>query len=106
MILSNKELETRIIKDEKAIAWWEDGDWDKIKNYILIYPFKSERLSVGSYDLSVGEEYVSLRDPHNVRKLEEGKVIDIESMEVKHSLTKKDTPFIGRVLMHYRLVTF
>lgn len=89
MILSDSELKTRIIKDENAMAWWEEGSWDKIKSHILVCPFKGERLSAGSYDLSVGEEYVSLRDPHNVRKLEEGKVIDIAPGETVLILTRE-----------------
>jgi len=86
VILSDRELKERIISDpskvKEAYDWWKKSRWDKIQNSILIDPFEpEERLGASCYDLSVGEEYVSLRDPHNVRKLQEGDVIDIEPSE-------------------------
>ena len=40
MILSDKDLRERIIKDpheaQLAREWWEKGQWDKIGNKILI----------------------------------------------------------------------
>jgi len=91
MILSDKELKERIITDpseiKQAYDWWEKGEWDKIGDRILIDPFDSSKLSSCCYDLSVGEEYVSLRDPDNIRKLKEGEAINIEPSETVLILT-------------------
>lgn len=89
MILSDKDLKKRIVKDETAISLWEKGEWDKIKDSILIYPFKETRLGANSYDISVGQEYVSLRDPHNVKKLEQDKTIEIAPGETVLILTQE-----------------
>ncbi|GAI20617.1 unnamed protein product, partial [marine sediment metagenome] len=76
MILSDKDLRDRIIQDpeevKKAREWWEKGKWDKIGDRIVIEPFETSNLGVCTYDLSVGEEYVSLRDPDHPKPLKEG----------------------------------
>jgi len=73
MILSDRDLRDRVIQDPKeaqrARAWWKNGKWDKIGNKILIDPFKPHALGPCCYELSVGEEYVSLRDPYETKKL-------------------------------------
>lgn len=91
MILTDKELKERIIVEPSAIKeagdWWKKSRWDKIKNSILIDPFEPEKLSLSCYDLSVGEEYVSLREPDTVKKLKQGETIRIDPFETVLILT-------------------
>lgn len=93
MILSDKALKDRIIQDpkeaEKAKEWWKKGEWDKIGNKILIDSFKTHALGPCCYDLSVGEEYVSLRDPHNTKPLKKGDHIYIGPGETVLILTNE-----------------
>jgi len=93
MILSDKELKERLITDpsevRQAYNWWEKGQWDKIRGRILIDPFDPNNLSSCCYDLSVSEEYVSLRDPDNVKKLKKGDSINIEPSETVLILTRE-----------------
>lgn len=91
MTLSERQLKERIIVEPSVIKeardWWKKGSWDKIENRILIDPFEPENLGLTCYDLSVGEEYVSLRDPDTVKKLKEGEVISIDPSETVLVLT-------------------
>ena len=52
MILSDKDLKTRIIQDhqeaERAKEWWKNGEWDKIGNKIVIDPFKTNAMIFAS----------------------------------------------------------
>ena len=89
MLLSDKELKRRIIFDENAIELWRSRNWEKISDSILIYPYKEEQLGACSYDLCVGEEYISLRDPHTVRRLRKGEIINIDPGETVLILTKE-----------------
>ena len=92
MIIRDVELKERILKDPKKIKdaynWWKKSIWDKIGDNILIDPFEpEEKLGLASYDLSVGGEYVSLRDPHNIKKIKEGEAISIDPSETVLILT-------------------
>jgi len=92
MILSDKELRSRLVPPEEvtqAKDWWEKGDWDKISSRIVIEPFELHALGVCCYDLHVGEEYVSLRDPDNTMELKEGKNIYVQPSETVLILTKE-----------------
>ena len=94
MILPDKELNEHVISDPAKIKevynWWKKGEWNKIKDSLMIDPFEpEEKLSSCCYDLSVGEEYVSLRDPRNTKKLKEGEAINIEPSETVLILTKE-----------------
>lgn len=93
MILSDKKLREHIIQDvaqaQQAKGWWEKGEWDKIGNKIVIHPFDSYALGACCYGLSVGEEYVSLRDPHETRPLKEGEHIRIGPGETVLILSKE-----------------
>ncbi len=75
MILSDKDLKTRVIQDpqeiKQAIKWWEKGEWSKIGDKIVIDPLKPHALGTCSHDLSIGDEYRSLRDPHTPKQLKE-----------------------------------
>ena len=93
MILSDKELKDRIIQDsremQQAKEWWEKGQWEKIGNKILISPFEANAIGICSYDLTVGEEYRSLRDPRQHKDLEEGHSIQIGPGESVLILTEE-----------------
>lgn len=92
MILTDKELKERVLTDpskiKEAYDWWKESRWDKIGDSILIDPFEpEEKLSLASYDLSIGEEYVSLREPNIIKKLKEGEAITVEPSETVLILT-------------------
>lgn len=93
MILSDKSLVERLIEDREQIeevkAWWERGEWEKVGNKILIYPFDSKNLGPCSYDLTVGEEYISLRNPENTRPLEKEQPFDVGPGETVLILTEE-----------------
>ncbi len=93
MIISDKALRDRIIQDpqevKQAKQWWEKGEWDKIGNKIVIDPFKNHAIGVCSYDLSVGGEYVSLRDPYSTKQLKKGEHISIGPGETALILTEE-----------------
>jgi len=93
MIISDKALKERMIRDpqdvEEAKEWWKEGDWDKIGNRIVIDPFDTHALGPCCYDLSVGDEYVSLRNPHDTKSLTEGEHIAISPGETVLILTKE-----------------
>jgi len=93
MILSDKDLRELIIQDPQeaqlAREWWIKSQWDKIGSKILIDPFKIQAIGACSYDLSVGEEYRSLRDPRNNKPLKEGGNIRIGPGESVLILTEE-----------------
>jgi len=94
MVLRDKDLKERILTDPKKIKdaynLWKKSKWDKIGDNILIDPFEpEEKLSLVSYDLSVGEEYVSLRDPYNIKKIKEGEAVSIDPSETVLILTNE-----------------
>lgn len=93
MILSDKDLRERIIHDpeeaQQAKGWWKKHEWGRINNRILIDPFDTYALGPCCYDLSVGEECLSLRDPDNPRKLAEGDYIRIGPGETVLILSKE-----------------
>lgn len=95
MILSDKALKGRIIQDtkevEQAREWWEKGDWAKIGNKLIIDPFETSKLGVCTYDLTVGEEYLSLRDPEHPKPLKEGEQFKIGPSETVLILTEEYT---------------
>jgi len=91
MILSDKDLRERIIQDPQEVKqardWWEKGEWAKIQDRVLIDPIKTYALGTCSYDLSVGEEYLSLKDPEHARPLKEGEHLKIGPGETVLILT-------------------
>ncbi len=93
MILSDKDLKARVIQDraeaEQAKEWWKRNEWEKIGNKIIIDPFDAHALGPCCYDLSVGEEYVSLRDPENPKPLKAGDQIRIGPSETVLILTQE-----------------
>jgi deoxycytidine triphosphate deaminase len=93
MVLSDKDLRQRIIQEvqetKQAIEWWEKGDWEKIGNKIIIDPFQDLSLGPCCYGLSVGDEYVSLRDPYNPKQLKKGQHISIGPSETVLILTRE-----------------
>lgn len=93
MILSDRDLRDRVIQDHReagqAKEQWKRGEWDKIGNRILIEPFENDALGPCCYDLSVGEEYISLREPKRVKKLPEGESFNIGPGETVLILTEE-----------------
>jgi len=68
---------------------WIDGNWSKIGTAILIEPYYNECLGTCSYDLTVGDEYVSLRDPKNIRNIKAGEKFEISPKETVLILTRE-----------------
>lgn len=93
MILSDRNLKDRIIQDhqeaERAKEWWENSEWEKIGNKIVIDPFKADAMSPCCYDFCIGEEYISLRDPYNTRSLKEGEPFIVNPGETALVLTEE-----------------
>ena len=93
MILSDRDLRDRIIQDHReagrAKEQWKRSEWDKIGNRILIEPFETYALGACCYNLSVGEEYVSLRNPDDTKRITEGEHIRIGPGETILILTKE-----------------
>lgn len=93
MILADKVLEERLVKDPadavQAREWWQKGQWSKIRNRILIDPFDPGKVGAADYELSVGEEYVSLRDPYHTKSLSEGDSIELGPGETCLILTEE-----------------
>ncbi|RLG15784.1 hypothetical protein DRN63_04955 [Nanoarchaeota archaeon] len=94
MILSAEDLLARVYKDpneiRNAYQYYKAGKWELIGNKILIDPFEPERkLGVCNYDLSVGEEYVSLREPEKIKRLGKGEAIIIHPGECVLILTRE-----------------
>lgn len=89
--LSDSEIEKRRIdrSREDVVALWEAGRWDDIGDGLYIEPFETKRLGAGTYDLTVGPEFVSVRDPYTVRKLEEKGQIEVGPGETVLILTEE-----------------
>lgn len=92
MILSDREIQDRLISSEEvtqAKEWWKSGEWERIANRIVIEPFNPDALSPCCYDLSIGEEYISLRDPRETKPLKEGEEFTISPGETVLVLTEE-----------------
>lgn len=93
MILSDKDLKDRVIHQpkevEQAREWWEKGEWGKVGDKIVIYPFTTNALSPCCYDFSIGEDYISLRDPYNTNHLKDGERFTINPGETVLVLTEE-----------------
>lgn len=93
MIISDKVLKERLITDtakiELAEKWWEQGNWVEIGNGVLISPFDEVRLGPADYSLSVGSEYVLLRDPYHIYPLAENEQFTLGPGETALILTKE-----------------
>lgn len=90
-VLSDKTVRQRIVAvdPEGAKDWWKKGDWDRIKGSLIISPFNEDHLGTCSYDLSVGEEYLSLRHHDEPQKLAEGQALTIEPNETVLILSRE-----------------
>jgi len=93
MILSDLNIKERIIQEpdkiNQAKEWWEKGAWEDIGNSILIEPYDNVSLSPCCYDFTVGEEYVSLRDPEKICKIRKGDSIKLGPGETVLILTQE-----------------
>lgn len=93
MILANKVLEERLVKGPadavQAREWWEKGQWSRIGNKILIDPFDPNKVGAADYALSIGEEYILLRDPYHTKSLSVGDSIELGSGETCLILTEE-----------------
>lgn len=90
-MLSDKGIRKRVISvdPEGAKQWWKESVWEKIGENLIITPFNEDYLGTCSYDLSVGEEYLSLRYHEEVQKLSEGSSFSIEPNETVLVLTRE-----------------
>ena len=94
MIISDKTLKTHLVLDRDDIIQtrelWKKGKWESIGNRIIIYPFNIRNLGPCCYGLTVGEEYISLRDPFNSKPLRKaGEHINVGPSETVLILTSE-----------------
>ncbi len=93
MILSDKDIIERRISNpsiiESAKMWWNNDEWEKIGSNLVIDPYDTGNLGVCSYDMSVGGEYISLRDPRNVKSLPPRTRLDVAAGETVLVITKE-----------------
>ena len=90
-VLGETEINKLLIRKDfdKTKEWWLKGKFDRIGNKILIDPLKEENIHQSNYDLCVGEEYLSLRDPHKINHLKEEETFDVEPNETVLILTEE-----------------
>jgi deoxycytidine triphosphate deaminase len=73
MLLSDLDIGKIVIRNraemEEAKGLWERGEWERIGERIILDPYDPSVLNPMSYPLSVGAEWVSLRDPYTVKQL-------------------------------------
>ena len=85
MLLSDAEISRFVIRDSQetreAKGWWERGEWERVGERIIIDPFSPSNLNAISYEISVGEEWISLRDPYSVHRLAKDEPITIAPHE-------------------------
>lgn len=93
MIISDLNIKERLIQKpeeiEQAKEWWLKRNWGEIGKSIVIDPFDDFCLGPCCYDLSVGEEYVSLRDPIKINKIQKGDSVTINPSETVLILTRE-----------------
>lgn len=97
MVLCDSEIRRRMVNRQvddpsrlsELKGLWEDGQWEKIGDNLLIRPYKEVNVGPCCYDLSVGEEFISLREPHTERKLRPGDQITLEPGETVLILTEE-----------------
>jgi len=93
MILSDKNLQERLLTDpstvEDAKKWWENDQWEKIDESLIIEPYQQRNLGVCSYDLCVGGEYISLRNPRSVESLSPRQRLNVAAGETVLVITKE-----------------
>jgi len=86
MILSDSQIRLRLVKEEEWKDKWKAGEWDEIKDKILITYFEENNLELNFYTLRTGNQYIKLRNPDEVI---EGDKIVIEPGETVFILTKE-----------------
>jgi len=93
LILSDREIRAKLIRDKtaEAMKFWEEGHWEQalLKDGILIEPLIDRLIGPAGYELRVGDEYLSLRDPYNTKKLEERGILTIDPGETVLILTEE-----------------
>jgi len=65
MALTGQAIRSRLIPQEswgEARKWWGQRDWSQVDGRLLLEKFNEAHVRPGGYDLSVGDEYVSLWD--------------------------------------------
>jgi deoxycytidine triphosphate deaminase len=85
MLLSDVEIGKNVIRNhaeiEEAKGFWERGEWERIGERIILDPYNASVLNPMSYPLSVGAEWLSLRDPYTVKQLAADKTFTIAPHE-------------------------
>lgn len=106
MLLSDSQILDRVVSGEEWKEKWKSGKWDEIKNKILILPFDSNKIELNVYNLSIGDEYVSLRDPLNPKRID--RQVTIEPGETVLILTEEyialPKNIVGLVIPKARLI--
>jgi deoxycytidine triphosphate deaminase len=81
-----KDAEGKLINYREIVKQFEDRDWEKVGDRIIIDPYDELNLTPFSYDLSVGREIVSLRPPVPLRRptpcqIEPGETVTVLTRE-------------------------
>ena len=87
MILPDSEIIKRVVSEESWKDKWKNREWSEVSNKILITPFNPDKVELNFYNLSIGDEYVSLRDPLNPKRVD--RFVPIEPGETVLILTKE-----------------
>jgi deoxycytidine triphosphate deaminase len=94
-VLSDRDIKARLIRGKDdvaaAIKLWEESRWDQdsLKDRIVIDPVSDKLIGPVGYELRIGAEYLSLRDPYDTKKLEENSNLIIDPGETVLVLTEE-----------------
>jgi deoxycytidine triphosphate deaminase len=90
MLLSDQEVERRIVPPADFDIFkthWENGRWSDIGDRILLMPYAAHLLNTCTYDLTVGNQYASLRYGEEIRVLQPTDSVRIDPGETVIILT-------------------
>ncbi len=78
MILSDRGILERLIMEDVANSkkLWKERQWEEVAGKILIDPFSQDHLDLNCYNLTVGDQYISLRNPDEIREIKDKILIE------------------------------
>lgn len=92
VILNQRDIQERMVPSKhlkEGRSWWENEQWDKIDGKLLVDPIKTQNLNLITLDLSVGDQYVSLREPKKIKSIGEKERITVQPLETVLVLTQE-----------------